>query len=152
MEVFVDFTNVIDETNELDNRAMRPFTNGDYNIPGAIVVYAVVSPAVQYAGINTAVNVSGYAYYTDTAVPLQDSSVAGATVTLVNPMTGGTALGNTNSHGYFNVTLYGGNNADLYTATGEVTDYTLTGSFTVNWQLLVPPCLPDLRTVVELSE
>ncbi|NEN25323.1 T9SS type A sorting domain-containing protein [Cryomorpha ignava] len=152
MEVFVDYTNVIDESNELDNRAMRPFTNGDYNVPGAIVIYPVISPAIQFASTNAAVHVSGYAYYTDTAVPLQDSSVAGATVSIVNPMTGGTVVGNTNSNGYFSVTLYGGNTPGTYSASGEITDYTLTGQFTVNWELLTPPCLPDLRTVVTLSD
>ncbi len=152
MEVFVDFTDVIDESNELDNRAVRPFTNGDYNVPGAIVVDAVASPAVQFAGPQTSVNVSGYAYYVDTAVPLEDPSVAGATVSIVNPMTGGTVVGNTNSQGYFSVTLGGANTEGFYSATGEVTDYTLTGQFNVSWQLLQPPCLPDLRTVITLSD
>ena len=151
MEVFVDFTNVIIETNELDNRAIRPFTNGDYNIPGAIVVNATASPAVQYAGPYKTVTISGHAYYTDTAVQLNDSSVAGATVTIINPMTGGTVLVNTNSNGYFSATLYGANTPGLYTANCEVTDYTLTGPFTVNWELLTPPCEPDLRTITTLS-
>lgn len=152
MEVFVDYTNVIEESNELDNRAMRPFTNGDYNVPGAIVIYPVVSPAIQFASPYASVNVSGYAYYTDTAVPLQDSSVAGATVSIVNPMTGGTVVGNTNSNGYFSVSLYGGNTPGMYSASGEITDYTLTGQFTVNWELLEAPCLPDLKTTVTLSD
>ncbi len=152
MEVYVDYTNVIIESNELDNRALRPFTNGNYFIPGAIVIYPVVSPAIQYAGSYASVHISGYAYYTDTAVPLQDSSVAGATVSIANPLTGGTVVGNTNSNGYFSVTLYGGNTPGDYSATGEITDYTLTGQFTVNWELLTPPCLPDLRTLVTISD
>src|SRR5690606_6601200 len=133
------------------NRAMRPFTNGDYNVPGAIVTYPAVSPASQYASRYATVHVSGYAYYTDTAVPLQDSSVAGATVSIVNPMTGGNVVGNTNSNGYFSLTLTGAHTPGQYGGSGEITDYTLTGEFSVNWQLLTPPCLPDLRTIVNLS-
>src|SRR5690606_30972787 len=67
MQVSIDKTNVIEESNELDNTAVRPFTNGDYNIPGAIAVDINVSPAVVSPN-HPSVYVSGYAYYIDTAV------------------------------------------------------------------------------------
>src|SRR5690625_4496679 len=152
MEVFVDYTNVIEETNELDNRAIRPFTNGDYNLPGAIVVEAGASPVSQYAGSNRRVTISGYAYYTDTAVQLEDSTVAGANVTLVNPSTGEVKEGTTNSKGYFSIKMNAGSAPGDYFANGEVTDYTLTGEFTPTWSLIeAPPCQPKLSTSVFLD-
>ncbi|QAA83004.1 BspA family leucine-rich repeat surface protein [Aequorivita sp. H23M31] len=145
MEVFVDYTNVIIESNELNNRAIRPFTNGDFNLPGAINVQASASPAVTYLpSSETSVTVSGYAYYTDTAIQLQDSTVAGATVTYVNPITGLTHQAHTNSRGYFSFRTRRGNQPGVYTAPLEVTDFTLTGETSITWELIEGPCLPDL--------
>ncbi len=152
MEVFVDYTNVIIETNELNNRAMRPFTNGDFNVPGAINVQASASPSViQLPSSNENVTVSGYAYYTDTAVQLQDSTVAGATVTFISPVTGGTIQTHTNSRGYFSFRTRLGTQPGVYTAPVEVTDFTITGETPITWELIQGPCLPDLVTRITPS-
>ena len=147
MEVFVDFTNVIDETNELNNRALRPFTNGDFNLPGAINVIASASPTVvTLPSPSRRINISGHAYYTDTAVALQDSTVAGATVSFTNPITGQEYQTYTNSRGYFSFTTHSGTQVGNYTGPIEVTDFTLTGETSVNWEVVQGPCLKDLST------
>ena len=127
MRVTVDASNVITETDELNNNAVRPFVNGDYNVPGSIHVYASVDPAVSVIqSPSDIVVVSGYAYYSGTAVVLADSSVAGATVT-INGHYGETYIALTNSEGYFSKSILAPGTIGLYEATGEVTDYTLTG-------------------------
>ena len=154
MQVTVDSENVIVESNEDDNIAVRPFVNGDYEVPGDIVVDAGVSPSVQFADGNINVSVFGFGEYIDTAIPLDDPSVAGGTVTITNPLTGATTIGNTNSNGYFSVPVNLGNlPPGTYTLNGELTDYTLTGEFSVSFQVIEPvvECLPDLRSDVSLA-
>jgi hypothetical protein len=81
MQVFVDWTKVIQETNELDNSAIRPFTNGNFNVPGAITVTPTVVPSTVIGVSGASASLTGTAVYTGTAVPLQNPSVAGAQVT-----------------------------------------------------------------------
>ncbi len=153
MEVFIDHTDVIAESNELNNRAMRPFINGDYNLPGAINIEASVSPSlVQLPSGNDKVTISGHAYYTDTAVVLQDSTVAGATVTFVNPITGIQVQTHTNSNGYFYFKTHRGSQPGVYTAPIEVTDFTLTAESPITWELVQGPCLKDLRAKINLFD
>ena len=152
MEVFVDYTNVIAETNELNNRAIRPFTNGDFNIPGAINIIASASPSVVSLPSSTSrISVSGYAYYTDTAVQLQDSTVAGATVSFTNPVTGNRVQTHTNSRGYFSFSTPSGSQPGIYTAPVEITDFTLSAEAPVTWELIQGPCLPDLTARINPS-
>ncbi|MGC1631204.1 MAG: CARDB domain-containing protein, partial [Gelidibacter sp.] len=152
MEVFVDYTNVIAETNELNNRAIRPFTNGDFNIPGAINVQVSSSPSVVRLPSSTSkISVSGYAYYTDTAVRLQDSTVAGATVSFTNPITGSRVQTHTNSKGYFSFSTPSGSQSGIYSAPIEVTDFTLSAEAPVTWELVQGPCLPDLSARINPS-
>ncbi|HRH34253.1 MAG TPA: CARDB domain-containing protein, partial [Catalimonadaceae bacterium] len=99
MQVFVDYTNAIEESNELDNSAIRPFVNGNFNLPGSISPNLSVSPATVITG--GSVTVSGTATYTNTAVPLADPSVAGAQVTITINQTGATFTTFTNSSGGF---------------------------------------------------
>ena len=150
MEVFIDYTNVIQETNELNNRAIRPFTNGNFSLPGAIVVTANASPSViqLIPGQNIPVTISGHAIYTDTGIELDDFSVAGATVTFVNPITGGTNHTYTNSEGFFSFSTYGGNVPGMYSGTVVVTDYSITGDAPVSWEAVNAPCLPDLTAAI----
>ncbi|SDZ75327.1 CARDB domain-containing protein [Psychroflexus halocasei] len=153
MEVFIDHTDVIAESNELNNRAMRPFINGDYNLPGAINIEASVSPSlVQLPSGNDKVTISGHAYYTDTAVVLQDSTVAGATVTFVNPITGIQVQTHTNSNGYFYFKTHRGSQPGVYTAPVEVTDFTLTAESPITWELVQGLCLKDLRAKINLFD
>ncbi len=151
MRVIVDATNVITETDELNNNAVRPFVNGDYNVPGSIHVYASVDPAVSeiYSPSDTVV-VSGYAYYSGTAVPLADSSVAGATVT-INGHYGETYIALTNSQGYFHRGILAPDTPGLYEVTGEVTDYTLTGTVNAPYER-VQGCLAGFGVGVSIDQ
>ncbi len=155
MEVIVDVNNVIVETNEGNNRAIRPFINGDFIVPGEIVITAGANPPSQFRSNSAQISVSGSAEYDDTAVLLLDPSVAGATVTITNPLSGSTYTGLTNSNGNFNVPIFLGNiPAGTYTYEGSITDFTLTGTFTVQFTIVEPPepiCLPDLRAFVNLA-
>ena len=145
MQVFVDYTDVIVETNELDNNAVRPFINGNYNVQGSIVVAAVATPGFQCAEPGKLVKVSGFAYYTNTAVQLSDSSVAGAEV---NFGTNGAQYSTTtNSNGYFSLSVPAPLVQNSYVVNGTVTDFTLTGNFTTSFSIQDCPCtLPDLTT------
>lgn len=151
MEVTVDYTNVINEVNELDNSAIRPFINGDYNLPGTIVVFPNVNPKSRCSSPNAYVGVSGYAYYTGTAVPLKDSSVAGAEVTIMRA--GATYKGLTNSRGYFSISIPAPVTPGDYDFDIEVTDFTLTGSNRDTFEVKSCPCtLPDLAASILLSD
>ena len=151
MEVKIDFTNVIAESNELDNRAMRPFINGNFNLPGGINIGAGVSPFSSYASPNNPLIISGSANYFGTSVPLPDPSVAGATVTFTITETGANFTTNTNSNGFYSYSFLGPLAPGLYHITGSVTDYTLTGTFATTFVILIPNCVPDLFVEFNLS-
>lgn len=148
MQVIADATGAIEETNELDNTAIRPFINGNYNLPGAIVTEAKTNPEVGYATPGTVVTLSGQAWYTGTAVPLTDSSVAGAQVSFTLTETGQTFSTITNSRGQFSYTFERPLQTGVFHITGTTTDFTLTGKFAATFTLIDPPCKPDL--VVQL--
>ncbi|MEI6684045.1 MAG: GEVED domain-containing protein, partial [Bacteroidota bacterium] len=148
MKVYIDYTNVIVESNELDNTAIRPFTNGNYQVAGKIVVTSAVSPHISYTGQYSYLYVYGHAHYEDIAVPLLDPSVAGATVTSVVEETHDTIYGYTNSWGDYGIYFPSpGNPAGKYHVTTYVTDFTLTGHDTTHFHLIDPPppvLLPNL--------
>ncbi len=151
MEVTVDFTDIILESNELDNVAIRPFINGDYNLPGSIIVHPSITPASQCSRPNNQVRVYGYAYYTGTAVPLADSSVAGATVTITRGAA--TYSGLTNSNGYFSVYIPAPLVPGTYPTKVEVTDFTLTNDSVTSFDILNCPCVnPDLSAGLSLTD
>ncbi len=147
MEVSVDYTQQVQETNELDNTAIRPFVNGNFNLPGGIHVYPFASPVVQYASPGAVVNIGGFAAYYGTAVPLVDSSVAGATVTFTLLETGATYSGYTNSFGNFLIPLTPPPIPGTYHVSGTVTDFTLTGNFTDSFTLI-----PYVSTICNLPD
>jgi len=150
MQVFIDFTNVIDEPNELNNQAIRPFVNGEYNLPGEITVTATASPEESLSG-SSGITISGTAIYEDTAVPLSDPSVAGATVTFTLVETGQTFSAYTNSQGQFARGFQPPLTPGLYHITGSITDFTLTGTFTAQFVIQPGPCQPDLSCSFQMS-
>ncbi len=154
IQVIVDSNDDIDETNELDNTAVRPYTNGPFNVPGSINVTASASPAVQFTSPLATVQILGVANYEDTAIPLDDPSVAGATVSLVHPVSGTTYTGNTNSQGAFSITIPANLGPGVYQVSGEVTDFTLTGAFQTSFELIEPVvvCLPDLSISTNVAQ
>ncbi|MEI7983309.1 MAG: CARDB domain-containing protein, partial [Bacteroidota bacterium] len=141
MQVIVDYTNVIDETNELDNSAVRPFVNGNFQVAGSIVCTSSVSPSVSYSNPDNFLLLSGSAFYSGLAVPLPDSSVAGATVSFQVTETGATFSGYTNSSGYFNIYFLAPVAGGSYHITGTITDYTLTGEFSSHFTIISKPNL-----------
>jgi len=148
IQVVIDQTNVIDETNELNNTAIRPFTNGNYDVPGVIVVNATVSPSVSYPSPGSTVTLSGNAFYDEIAVPLADPSVAGAEVTFTVTETGETFKGVTNSSGNFSISFIKPQAPGEYHITGSVTDFTITDNFATSFLII---CLPDLTPTITLS-
>ncbi|MBK7149758.1 MAG: hypothetical protein IPH78_13315, partial [Bacteroidetes bacterium] len=150
MQVLIDYTDVINEPNELDNQAIRPFVCGNFILPGDIKLTAQVSPQTSYAVANNWLSVGGRATYRNTAVPLQDPSVAGATVTVFVPSTGATYSTYTNSQGYYSLAFLAPVTAGLYAVQASVTDFTLDGDTTAPFSLNTPPCAPDLSPYFSL--
>jgi hypothetical protein len=152
MQVFVDWTNVLDEPNELDNQAIRPFTNGQFKLPGDIKITASANPVPAFAG--SRVSVCGYAEYRNTAVQLLDPSCAGATVTAEIVEIKQTFEAYTNSNGNYCISFNGPATPGIYHIKVHITDYTLNGDTTTTFEMVVPPpCSgPDLVSSVTLSE
>ncbi|MBL7942090.1 MAG: hypothetical protein JNM00_04955, partial [Flavobacteriales bacterium] len=134
MEVTVDFNNEVAESNELDNSAIRPFINGDFNLPGGIATSCFFSPS-QVPGGNT-VTLFGHSDYYDTAIPLVDPSVAGAQVTFTIVETGASFSTYTNSAGDFVYSISAPTVPGVYHVVGEVTDFTLTGTFDCSFEVI----------------
>ncbi len=154
MQVTLDKTNVIAEWNELDNNAVRPFVNGNFPVPGRIIISSSVSPKVSYSFPGNVITVSGLANYTGTAVPLPDSSVAGATVTIKVIETGAEFSGYTNAAGYYTISFPAPIAFGNYHVEGTITDYTLEGSFNDDFTIIPrpEPCsLPDLYATIILN-
>ncbi|RYY38954.1 MAG: T9SS type A sorting domain-containing protein [Chitinophagaceae bacterium] len=152
MQVVIDYDNVLDESNELDNQAIRPFINGNYNLPGDIGITAAPSPAV----INTSdpIAISGNAWYRNTAVVLQDSSCAGATVTVKIVETNQVQTVYSNSVGAYTASFpYGPATPGTYHVVVTITDYTLEGDTVTQFQVNPrPQCLDaDLVSGINLS-
>ncbi|HOZ52736.1 MAG TPA: CARDB domain-containing protein, partial [Chitinophagaceae bacterium] len=138
MEVKVDYTNTINESNELDNVAIRPYINGNYNLPGSILTTAYASPSVSYIGSSNYITLSGRSFYSGTAVPLNDSSVSGATISFTIVETGASFTTYTNSNGNFAYSFPKPLVAGIYHIVGTCTDYTLTGNLSTQFELIVP--------------
>jgi hypothetical protein len=150
MQVTIDYTNVIAENNELDNSAVRPFVNGNYQVAGKIVVQADVSPVNSYSNQYSYLTLYGRAWYTDLAVQLTDTSVAGATVDFFITETGQTYTGYTNSAGYYSISFPAPDSVATYHITASVTDFTLTGTDTTHFRIL-PPVIPETRPNLTLN-
>jgi hypothetical protein len=153
MQVFVDYTNVIQETNEIDNNAVRPFINGNYNLPGTIVVNTNASPQVSSTVSFPTISISGTAHYSGVAVPLVDSSVAGALITATVIETGAQYTSYTSSNGAINLGIAKPLVPGTYHVKVEVTDFTLTGKDTSSFVVvyIAPPCFADLTSSISIT-
>ena len=151
MKVSIDAYASLEESNELDNEAQRPYINGDPELGGSIVVMTNAVPQTSVAGLM--ISLCGSAYYDDTSVPLEDPSVAGAQVTISILETGQVLSGTTNSNGDFCIPYQTPNTAGLYHFSAEVTDFTLTGDANNTFTLTEPiiNCPKDLSLTLQLS-
>jgi len=149
MSVWIDYGNALAESNELENHAIRPFINGQPALGGAIKVIANANPNPGYTG--QAMTVCGKAWYDNLAQPLPDTSVAGATVMLTINQTGEVYYTTTNSLGNYCFNFAAANDTGNYTYLVSVTDFTLTGDTTGNYNLILSPCLLDLSVSMEVD-
>ena len=80
--------------------------------------------------------VTGKALYEKTSVKLIDSSCAGATVTITEPITGQTYTGYTDNHGNFVIyNIYSPFvTPGIYKLNVQVTDYTLEGNKVITFE------------------
>ncbi|HRK82400.1 MAG TPA: CARDB domain-containing protein [Saprospiraceae bacterium] len=140
LKVEIDVTNVIEEPNELDNQAIRPFINGDYILTGTIVANAQVQPNPSISYPNVSLSLSGSANYDGVVIPLTDPSCAGATVQFTISGSGQTYTGTTNESGAFSISFPQPLNPGVYQITGTITDYTLVGSFSTSFTVIPLPC------------
>jgi hypothetical protein len=153
MQVFIDYGDSLSEPNELDNQAIRPFTNGNFTLPGEIIITA--APGAPLYPSNSAVSICGNAYYSGTAVQLTDSSCAGATVTATIVETGQTSSTYTNSQGNYCLGFTAPVTAGTYHVNVHITDFTLDGDTSTSFDVYFyqpPVCVaPDLVNYISLS-
>ncbi|MEW4925758.1 CARDB domain-containing protein [Algibacter sp. 2305UL17-15] len=152
MLVSIDHTNVISETIETNNTAVRPFTNGDFNVPGNIVLTANANPSTAYNTLGNTISICGDAIYTDTPVDLDDPDVSGATVTITIVETGASYTTYTNSNGDYCFNVPVPQAIGTYNAEVLITDFTLSTTESTSFEIIEPPCLPDLKTTVFVSD
>ncbi len=153
MQVFVDYGNALAEPNELDNQAIRPFTNGHYTLPGHIELTAAPSPSLVPS--SAGVSIYGHAHYVGTAVVLANPSCAGATITGTCVETGQQVSTYTNSNGDYSFGITAPVTAGTYHVNVHATDYTLEGDTATTFDVYFytpPVCVaPDIITSVSLS-
>ncbi|MEP6795288.1 MAG: CARDB domain-containing protein, partial [Saprospiraceae bacterium] len=152
IQITVDALNELDESNESDNVAIRPFVCGDPNILGTINVAANAIPSTAPAGAT--IQLCGSAFYADTDPPLADPSVAGAEIKITVVETGEIKTGHTNENGNFCISYHTANTPRLYHFTVEITDNVLGGEASGTFTLTTPPpppCYKDLFVSMELT-
>jgi len=131
MHVTVDATGLFMEPNELDNTAVRPFLNGDYNLPVDIVLTTSVTSHLisNNCFFHTVYRLNGSDIHYTGLPPGVNSIVSGAQVSFV--WQGQTFTGNTDDNGSFSFDL--GSCPDVAVGTHEVegievTDFTVTSN------------------------
>ncbi len=152
--VSVDVEEMISESNELDNTAVRPFINGDFEVPGTIIANATANPSITYNVPGSYVVYNGHAYYDGIPIELLDPSCAGAEVSFNIPGLEAEFITYTNSFGDFSIAIpVAGFSAGHYEIHGTITDFTLTGVINiVEFQIIIPELLPDLTATVNINE
>ncbi|MBK7763725.1 MAG: hypothetical protein IPI46_10195 [Bacteroidetes bacterium] len=135
MKVSVDYSNVIIETNELDNSAIRAFVNGNFNLSGAIAVIANVSPSVAVVGSSN-ITLNGHADYQGTSAYLPNTFVAGANVYFTVLETGASYTSTTDANGNFVVAIPQPASSGIYHIQGYVTDFTTQGNFNTSFEVI----------------
>jgi subtilase family serine protease len=148
IKVVIDESDVVEEINELNNFAIRPVLVGNYVLPGGIQATATPNTVTVYEG--EWITISGYASYfgIDEGV---NPDVAGANVSF--------SYGNdsfqltTSSNGRFSRSVRMPSIPGVYTFTGSVTDYTLTGEIPpFQIEVISYPAKADLLASIILDQ
>ncbi len=145
----IDETDVLQETNELNNFAIRPIIVGDYVLPGGIEISASLAPL--QVEPNKPIRITGNAIYYGIEEGV-DPDVAGATVKAVieGGMSGQTY---TRSDGSYDLYLTAPNAPGFYTVSGDITDYTLSSEFgPLTFEVIEPAPMPDLVSSISLNK
>ncbi|WP_297334945.1 CARDB domain-containing protein, partial [Algoriphagus sp.] len=148
IKVVLDETDVLEEINELNNFAIRPVLVGNYVLPGGIQAKATPNSSTVYVG--EWINISGNASYfgIDEGV---NPDVAGANVSF--SYENGSFQTTTSSNGTFSRSVKMPTTPGVYTFTGSVTDYTLTGEIPSFQIEVIPyPAKADLRANITLDQ
>ncbi|WP_211224625.1 CARDB domain-containing protein [Salinimicrobium xinjiangense] len=149
IKVVIDETDVLQETNELNNFAIRPIIVGDYVLPGGIEITASLAPL--QVEPNKPIRISGNAVYYGIEEGV-DPDVAGATVKaiILGGMSGQTY---TRSDGTYDLYLTAPNTPGFYTVSGNITDYTLSTEFgPLSFEVIEPAPMPDLVSNITLNK
>ena len=124
IKVWIDKSNTLNETNRLNNYAIRPITVGHFTVPGDIIVNATAYPS----GCPSGATITGTANYVGLNLA-GTPPVLGATVTVTISTPNGNITLSTYTITDGNWTVYTGLSCGLnYSYTVSVTDYTLTGN------------------------
>ncbi|MEP6793612.1 MAG: CARDB domain-containing protein, partial [Saprospiraceae bacterium] len=152
IRVAIDVLDDLDESNELDNIAVKPFVCGTPTSIGTMAVSTNSIPSTSLAG--STIQLCGSAHYAGVIPLLADSSVAAAEVTIIITETNETFLGYTNDAGNFCLSYNTPNTAGTYHYAVEITDHALSGEASGEFILTEPPpppCVKDLYVSIELT-
>ncbi|MCF8371334.1 MAG: HYR domain-containing protein [Bacteroidales bacterium] len=151
VKVTIDLLDVLDESSELDNRAIRPFICGNLATLGTVGLTTNAVPSTIPAG--SVIQICGSAFYENVSIPNFDPSVAGAEVVITITETGQQINGYTNENGDFCYSYTTPNTPGLYNYTVEITDNTLGGNQSGTFTLSPPVyiCPTDLSVSIDLT-
>ncbi|WP_334112061.1 CARDB domain-containing protein, partial [Paucihalobacter sp.] len=148
IKVVIDETDVLLEINELNNFAIRPVIAGNYVLPGGIQSTAAPNTTTVYAG--GFVTISGYASYFGID---EDINPDAAGVNVSFSYENNNFQTTTSSNGTFIRSVQMPNTPGIYTFTGSVTDYTLTGDIPSFQVEVIPlPTKADLMASISLDQ
>ncbi len=138
IKVVIDENNVIPESNELNNFAIRPLVVGDFATAGAINVSSnlgISNPCV--GGFSYLEGSANYANNVNTS-----AEVAGAEVKVTIQETGDVFKGYTDQNGNFKVWINVPSSIGNYTVNAQITDFSIVGS-TTNHVFTTSNCQPS---------
>lgn len=152
MQVTVDYTDVIAETNELDNSAVASYNNGNAPVSGGIIVDAYVSPTTSYASANNTLTLVFNAAFFGANLPPQ-LKVAGAPVSFQIVETGTVFTGFTGSDGNINIPFTAPVSPGEYHISGTVTSPPFVGDISpaITKFTLLPGCKADYTVDLNIS-
>lgn len=149
--VYLDSEDNLEEFNELNNFLIRPILVGNYMLPGGIHVTSHASPnpvAVNVDAMNL-MDISGFASYFN--MPVNDTSVAGATVDLQIVETGMHLSGYTDKSGNFYFKFQSPIIPGVYHYVGVISDFTISAPFNGTFEVQINNSSPPVDFSVSLN-